>query len=168
MRRTIAWRSLLVFDRVRYLRVDVLDEGSTARHIQHLHPEADREDGNSSSFGGSNDQQVSFVFESLDRAELWVWLLTISQWINVGVASGKQYAVELRYDGVDVLCFWDQADVNRKPAGGLDSLAVVAPEIETIGCLFNAHRDADAWSCLYHSVRAVPSFAIITHVLKTA
>src|SRR6185369_14066386 len=144
MRRTIAWRALFVFDRVWHLRVDVLDEGSTARHIQHLHPETDREDRNSSSFGGGDDQQIGFIFNSLDRAELWVWLLAVAQRIDVGVASGKQYAVELRHDGVDVLCFWDQTDVNRKSAGGLDSLAVIAPEIETIGCLFNAHRDADA------------------------
>src|SRR6185369_1932867 len=154
MRRTIAWRALLVFDRVRHLRVDVLDESSTARHIQHLHAETDREDRNSSSFGSSDDQQISFVFDSLDRAELWVRLLTVAQRIDIGVASGKQYAVELRDDGVDVLRFWNQADVYRQPAGGLDRLTVVASKIETIGCLFNAHRDADAWSCLYHSVRS--------------
>ena len=53
-------------------------------------------------------------------------------------------------------------------AGGLDSLAVIAAKVETIGCMFNAHRDADAWSCLYHSVKSNASVAIITYVRKTA
>src|SRR6185503_18092639 len=95
MRGTIAWRALLVFDSVRHLRVDVLDQGSTTRHIQHLHAKTDREDRNSSSFGGSDDQQIGFVFECLDRAELWMRLLAVTQRLDVGVASGKQYPVEL-------------------------------------------------------------------------
>ena len=56
----------------------------------------------------------------------------------------------------------------RSAAGCLDSLAVIAPKIESIGCVFNAHRDADAWSCLHHSVRSNASAAIITYVPKTA
>src|SRR4051794_34949459 len=120
MRRTIAWRALLVFDGVRHLRVNVLDEGSTARHIQHLHAEADREDRNSSSFGGSDDQQIGFVFDGLDPAKVGMRFVAGAQRIHVGVPSGKQYALELLDDGVDVLRFWDQADVYRKPAGGLD------------------------------------------------
>ena len=54
-----------------------------------------------------------------------------------------------------------------RPPYSLDSLAVIAPKVETIGCVFNAHRDADAWSCLYHSVRSNASAAIITYVPKT-
>src|SRR5690348_16025604 len=41
MRRTIAWRALLVLDRIWHLRVDVLDQRSTTRHVKHLHPETD-------------------------------------------------------------------------------------------------------------------------------
>ncbi len=94
-------------------------------------------------------------------------LLAVSQRIDIGVASGKQDAVELCDHGVDVIGVWNQADVYRKTAGGLDSLAVIAPKVETIRCLFNAHRDADAWSCLYHSVRSNASIVIITYVVKT-
>ena len=83
-------------------------------------------------------------------------LLAVAQRIDVGVASGKQDAVELCDDGVDVIRVWNQADVYRKAAGCFDSFAVIAPKVETIGCVFNAHRDADAWSCLHHSVRAMP------------
>src|SRR4051794_18280187 len=168
MRRTIAWWSLLVFDRTGHLRVDVLDQGSAARDVQHLHPETDCEYWNTLSFGGGNDQQIGFVFDRLDSAELWVRLPAIAQRIYIGVAAGKQDAVELCDHGLDVVCLRNQADVHWKTAGGLDSLAVIASKIESVGCLFDAHRDADAWSCLYHSVRNNPSTAIITHVLKTA
>src|SRR3569832_501514 len=154
MRRTIAWWSLLVFDRTRHLRVDVLNQSSTARDVQHLHPETDREDRYSSSFRRGNDQQIRFVFDCLDRAELWMRLLAIPQRIDVGVAAGQQDAVELCDYGIDVVGLRNQTDVYRKTARGLDSLAVVASQIESIGCLFDAHRDADAWSCLYHSVRS--------------
>src|SRR6185369_9157616 len=34
MRRTIAWCALLVLDRIWHLRVDVLDQRSTARHVK--------------------------------------------------------------------------------------------------------------------------------------
>ena len=94
-------------------------------------------------------------------------LLAVAQRIDVRVASGEQDAIEVRDHGIDVICIGNQADVQRSTAGGLDGLAVVAPKIETIGCLFNAHRDADAWSCLHHPSGAIPSAAIITYVRKT-
>ena len=43
-------------------------------------------------------------------------LLAVAQRIDVGVASGKQDAVELCDDGVDVISVWNQADVYRKAA----------------------------------------------------
>src|SRR5829696_2748479 len=94
--------------------------------------------------------------------------LAVAQRIHVGIAAGKQETIEIRDYGVDIVCVRNQADVHRSTTGSFDSLAVIAPKIETIRCVFNAHRDADAWSCLYHSVRNNSSTAIITYVLKTA
>src|SRR5690349_15108151 len=109
MRRTIAWWSLLVFDRIRYLRVDVLDQRSTARDIQHLHAETDCEYRYSSSFGSGDHQQIGFVFDRLDSAELWMRLLAVPQGIYVGVTARKQDAVELCDHCFDVVCLGNQA-----------------------------------------------------------
>src|SRR5215210_6951775 len=54
-------------------------------------------------------------------------------------------------------------------AGGLDCLAVVARKIESIGCRFYAHRDADARSFLHDLItanhRTIKPPTIITHVV---
>src|SRR5215213_603614 len=166
MRRTIAWYSLLVLDRTGHLGVDVLYQRSTAGHVEDLHSETDREYGYSSSFGGFNHEKIGLVFDRLDCAKLWMRLVTVAQRVYVGVASGKQDAVQLCDHRVDVIGVWNQAYMNGDAAGRLDGLTVIPSKIETIRCLFDAHRDTDAWSWLHHSVRSIPSAAIITYVLK--
>jgi hypothetical protein len=66
--------------------------------------------------------------------------------------------MDRRQSRFDVIGIRDQADVYRSAAGGLDRFAVVPREIESVGSMFNAHRDADAWSLSRHSLN------IITHV----
>src|ERR1051326_8406962 len=110
---------------MRDLRVDVLDQRATARDIQYLHPETDRENRNASALRGGDDQQISFIFDRLDSPELRVRLLAVSQRIDIGVAAGKQDAVELCDHRIDVVCLRNQADVYRKTPRGLDSLGVI-------------------------------------------
>src|SRR6185369_1451867 len=56
VRRTITRRSLLMLDRVGNLRTDVLNQRATARYIHYLHPETDREQWYSFSFGRLDDE----------------------------------------------------------------------------------------------------------------
>src|ERR1041385_1304734 len=116
MRRTIARWSLLVFDRAGHLRVNVLDERSTARNVQHLHAKTDREYWYVFAFGGGDDQQIRFVFDGLHRAELRMGLLAVAQRIDVRVTAGKQDAIELRDHSVDVVSLRNQTDMNRNTA----------------------------------------------------
>src|ERR1044071_604440 len=76
-------------------------------------------------------------------------LLAVTQWIDVGVASRQQDAIQSFDHGIDVIAMWNQADVHRSAAGSFNGFAVVTRKIEAISGVFNAHRDADTWSCLH-------------------
>src|ERR1043166_656218 len=56
--RAIARRTLLVFDRLRHLRLDVLNQRATTRDVQNLHTEADRKHRNLFSFRGVYQQNA--------------------------------------------------------------------------------------------------------------
>ena len=89
-----------------------------------------------------------------------MWLLPVTQRIDVGIAARQQNAVESGDNGVDVIRLGDEADVYRSTAGGLQGLAVKTRKIKAIGREFNAHRDADAWSFIHAP--------IITYVSRNA
>jgi hypothetical protein len=71
-------------------------------------------------------------------------LLSVSQRIDIRIATRQQQTVQSFDDSVDVVRLWNQADEDGRAAGGFDSFAVKARKVKTIGCVFNAHRDADA------------------------
>src|SRR5215204_2306556 len=88
VRWSIARSSLLVFDRMWHLRTDVLNQGSTARYIQHLHSETDREQRYLLSFSGVDYLQIRFVFDCMNGTEIRVRILSIPEWIDVRIAPG--------------------------------------------------------------------------------
>jgi hypothetical protein len=58
--------------------------------------------------------------------------------------------------GLNIIGVWNQTNVYWSTTSGLDGLAVVARKVKSIGFEFDAHRDADAWSCVYLIHRQLP------------
>src|SRR6185369_5482829 len=87
VRRTITRRSLLMLNGFRDLRADVLNQRASARDIQYLHSETDREQRYSFSFSRLYDQQISLILDRLNRSKRRMRLLTITQRVNIGIAT---------------------------------------------------------------------------------
>ena len=149
VRRPFAWHSLFVLDRPVHLRSDVLDQCSPARNVEDLHAEADRKQRNVFPFDGVDDQQVSLILDRMNRSQCRMRLLTVDQGIDIGVAARQSDTVKTLDNCVDIVRSWNQADMHRRTAGGFDCFTVVTREIESVGGVFNAHRDPDAWSFLH-------------------
>jgi hypothetical protein len=88
-----------------------------------------------------------------------MWLLAVAQWVDIRVAARQQDSVQTFDDRVGVIGVWNQADVKRSPAGRFDCLAVVTAKLESIGGVFNAHHDTDAWSCVHNLLTAASLLA---------
>src|SRR5262245_55944856 len=79
-----------------------------------------------------------------------MWLLSITQRIDIRIAAGQQDAVQTGDHGLDVIGARNQTDMHGSAACSLDRLAVMTRKVEPVRGVFDAHRDADAWSCLHH------------------
>src|SRR5688500_9523344 len=86
----------------------------------------------------------------MDLTQRRMRLMAITQWINVRIASGKQYAIETIHHSGNVSMHGNKANVSWRSSRRLNCLAVVAREIETVGFQFDPHRDADARPVVVH------------------
>src|SRR6266536_721651 len=103
MRVPIARHALLVLDGVLVLADYVLNQRAAARNIQSLNSETDREERHRALFNLSKNQQVSFIFQRMDSAQLGMWFLPVAQRVNIGIASGKQHAIQRIQDSCNVI-----------------------------------------------------------------
>ena len=103
MRSPITGHALFMLNSPWQLRAYVLDEGTATRNIQHLHTEADCKYGQFPSLSRGDNQQIRFVFDWMDRTQLRMRFVAISQRVHVRIAAGQQDAVELCDYGIDVV-----------------------------------------------------------------
>src|ERR1044072_1320755 len=79
----VARRSLLMLNRVRPLAANVLNQRPAARDIQYLHAEAYGEEWHRALLNFCEYEQIRFVLERMDMAQLRVRVVSVSQRVDV-------------------------------------------------------------------------------------
>src|SRR5438045_622760 len=94
VRRSFARRALLVFERRRKSRRDVLYERSAARDVPDLYAVADGQKRQTPLLRCLQYEQVRLVAQGMYAAKLRLRLSTVEQRVNVRVAARKEYPVQ--------------------------------------------------------------------------
>src|SRR5205085_4819010 len=142
MRAAVARPSLLMLYSFRQCRRYVLYESAAARDVQYLHPETDCKQWHTKALHLFKHKIVRLVFQRMNAAKPWMRVTAIAQRVNVGIASGQKNSIKPLHQCLYVISSWNQADMNGRSYGSLNSLAIVARQIETIRLQLYAHRYA--------------------------
>ena len=110
---TIARSALLMFDGFGHLRGDVLNQRAASGNVEGLQAKTDRKERDGSRFDLCEHEEIGFILDRMNAAELGVRLASVAQRVHVRITARQQNAIKAFDDTPNKVGSWDKRNVNR-------------------------------------------------------